>query len=807
MRLILDRPGIWIAIICGAVILLLPFAGKHGIDNRLEENVLGGKELTTYRSFISEFGNDRILIGGFRYTSLNGALVTALFELEEALMSLEGVQEVMSPVTTLRKVFNLKPGQELQNWVKSENRVSNYFSRLTGFSIARNVIINTEKSTAAIIIRLKSEVADTDTKIISRIRETAENHPYFKNNIQVTGIPDIVRVLHDYTEYSRKVFTPATLIVIILVLIFLYPSISGVMIPLAVILTPLISTMGIFNLAGNDTNFITAMIPPLILGLGLTSCIHVMTAYIQKSGGECKFNPEILLDVLRDQTPPILMCQVTTIFGFATLATNGLGAIRQYGIYSALGVCLVIVSVLVLLPALMAATGFRHTGKTPAPVSRSLFPALSGFVIARPRLIITLSIATLLAGLYGVSKTSMETSLIRYLPHDHPVTKRINTIEEGLCGIVPVHLTLDVRGEQDLLDPDYCKAISRMQKKISAISGAGSVISYVNMITDYDMAFSGEDENIPPSRDEIVEYLEFYRPYAASEITEEIIRNPDGTTKEIILHETTALQDTTGTSDTSSDMVESFLSSDFRRAHVTIRLKDVSSSELTSIFNRIRSIARNTLPGDIKTELTGRAYLWAEASEALVHNEAINFLWSLLLIDLVIIWRFRSLIIGIAALLPNLLPLGIIYGLMGYWTVPVNTVTGMLACVAIGMSVDDTIHFTHSMQKKIESGMDYPQAIEKSLEDKGLPMIFTTLVIMCGFGVLMLSEFVPTFQFGALICLTFMMALLLDLTLTPAILLVAKPFKVSTQGDVSVPPEDSDLKHAVSAENINCGIK
>ena len=178
----------------------------------------------------------------------------------------------------------------------------------------------------------------------------------------------------------------------------------------------------------------------------------------------------------------------------------------------------------------------------------------------------------------------------------------------------------------------------------------------------------------------------------------------------------------------------------------------------------------------MKTYITGRAYLWVLTSQIIAWNQLTNFLLALAIICLVIIVYFRSLSIGLIALIPNVLPLAIIYGAMGYMSINLNTLTGMIACVAIGMTVDDTIHFIYAFREYVRDGETPESAVSKAMLKKGSSMVFTTLVIIAGFAVLMLSSFPPTFQFGACISFTFAMALVFDLMLTPAMLLVLKPF-------------------------------
>lgn len=777
MSFVLKRSFFVLAVIALVTAILVPHARNGTIDNRLEENVLTGTHLDSYNEFRKLFGDDRILIATFEFDALDHEILSGLMELEDAVMATGSADRVVSPVSFVREVLGIDSPEGLERWLAGEGGPEALEKRLGDFSSLRGVLVSRagkKVKAGSLIVHLSRDVSDTDIKKIEALSSLISGHPCFRGRIEVTGIPDIVGAIHRYTLFSQKHFTPATMLIIAAVLLILFRGSFWFAAPIAAIALPLGWTLGIFNLAGNTNNFITSMIPPLLLGIGLTSSIHLITAYLSRTGGGA-FDSETLSSTFRDLLPPIAMCQATTIMGFGSLAANGLGAIRSYGLYSALGVVMVLVSTYTVVPALAALTRptggirFRWSGDSMGMGSCILW--VGRFVVARPGLVVAASLAALAAGIVGMAKLGLETSLLRYLPAGHPVTERIRHTESLMSGIVPVHLVLrSLAGGASLADPAVCRAIAKLQADLTDLADVDSAISHVSLVQDYDRTFSGEPDNIPPSEEEVIEYLDFFRPPEEVFIDQEVIRSPDGSTLEIRFTE--RISDAVRP----MGLVGTFLTPDYRTGQITMRIRDVSSKRLSGIFDAAEQLAGRRLAGLADFHLTGRAFLWAQASETLVRNEVENFFLSLAMIDLVIMLFFGSVSIGIMALLPNLLPLVILYGFMGFSGLTVNTVTGMIACVAIGMSVDDTIHLIHEVRRRCRAGEDHEPAILGALEAKGSAMVFTTVVIVAGFLVLTVSDFVPTFQFGALISATFAMALGLDLTLTPALLMLLKPF-------------------------------
>ncbi len=793
-------------------VLLLPFARRNTIDNNIEENVLHDEKLSNYKDFLKTFGNDRLLIAAFKYEIIDAKLVRDLYDLEGRLVKLPSVERVISPVSILKQSFGLNDRESLEIWLKSPARLANYVSKIYKFTSVSKTILSPEKKTASLIVRLGQHVSDTDVESVDEIIRVIESDKNLGQKITVSGIPAIVKVIHGYTARDQKIFTPITIAVILIILFLLYRSGAGILIPLPVIVIPLLWTQGIYNLNGNSTNFIISMMPPLLLGIALTSVIHISTAYFQKSRDEKVFNINTLTSCLKDLAVPDILCQITTIFGFASLGFNGIGAIMHFGVYSAFGVFLTIISALFLLPSLFyyfKISGMKVTGyqTSTAPV---LF--ISKFVIRRKYLIVAFSSIAGLIGLYGITLLEVETSLIKFLPPSHPEIIKGKFIEQNLFGSVPVQMALKIKPEKidkndtldtSLLNSVYCNKISDLTNEMLKIKDVNSAVSYVNFIQDYDREFSGEKNNIPPSAAEIKDYLDFYRPYSASAEdddegdcdyqTIETAGFFTGETREVAVEinnaarlivkngGAAAVESNSGTTAAAvgshhKDLLDGFITRDYTCANIAIRINDVSSKKLDAIFDEMERLASKLLPENIDFYLTGRAYLWARTSEILAYNEIENFVFSLVLIVIVIILYFRSLKVGLISIAPNVLPLIILYGYMGWNGIAFDTVTGMIASVAIGIVFDDTIHYTYEFRNKIKSGLSYEEAAAASLQKKGISMIFTTVVISCAFGALMTSEFVPTQYFGILIFFGMVLALLFDLFLTPALLIISKPF-------------------------------
>lgn len=765
MERLLSRPLLVVLLAFALALPLLPHAGKRAIDNRLEENVLPGEDLERYRRFLADFGNDRVLVAVFGYGTIDAPTIRALHRLERSLLSTGLVDRIISPVSILRDTFDLDDPDSLEVWLESGQRIRNYADRLFRFRSMTGTIVNPATRSGSMLVALSDRVGDTDIEPVDRLIRMIEEAPGLSGRMRVTGIPEIVKTLHAYTTRDNRLFTPATVGLVILMLAWLYRSAAGVLLPLLSVLLPTVWTMGLHNLLGNSTNFITAMVPPLILTNVLTGCIHLLTTVSERCAAAGGFRRAIVVETARDLARPILLCQVTTMIGFLTLAGNGIGAVRTYGIYAGLGVMLGLFTTLLFLPAGLLLVGPRALRSVSFSLPRRVFGGGAEFAGRHRRAILAGSLLLALVSLAGMARLELETSLLRYLPPGHELLRKVADVERNLYGIVPIHLTLEARGdtlETTLLSRKTCLSVARFKEASRKIPDVDVAVSYVDLVQDYDREFSGEPDHIPPSAEEVFEYLAFF-----------MERRPEEEGDMLLPERLDAIR-----AGTREALLWRFITRDFRRAHVALRTRDVSSRRLTEIFAELARLAKLHLPPEIEARLTGRAVLWADASETLVLNQVENFFWSLLFIAAAIAIPFRSVKVGLLALPPNVLPILAAHGAMGFLGMNLNTVTGMLACVAIGMAVDDTVHYLHALRRKIvEEGVEETRAVREALELKGSSIVFTTVVIAAGFAVLCLSEFRPTFHFGMLVTVTMVGALLLELLLTPALALTFRPFR------------------------------
>jgi hypothetical protein len=783
------------------VLLITAFFGKFAridrIDNKLEDNVIKGEILDAYYRYLKAFGNDRILLLAFPVEKLDSSLVRMLTKTERRLLAHPNVQTVLSPVTPLRSQFGVETEKAVEEFLAETRQLDRYLENMKKTTAFERLIISPNWQVGGMVVRLHQETGDLVGPTIREIQEiVAQEMP---KGTKLTGVPEITRLILDMTRRDQKLFSPLTILITSIVLFLLFRGLFGLFIPLLAICSAFIWTKGLLIAQGHAINFVTSILPPMILSIALTYCIHILTEYFENSRDLETFSPEVLEKSIRHVAYPIMLSTLTTVIGFGSLLYTSIDSIGQFGFYAAIGTFFSMVLSLVVLSAGIVAR--QKTGHAMPSTIKSLEGYIESFsraMIRNPGRVWLVVFLLLGLSAYGLYKLPIETSLIRYLPDDHDIQDANRFVEENLCGIVPVELFLESRKTR-FTTPDLIHRVRRFQERVASVPYLDKSLSYVNLVQDFDRMFSGEPDHIPPTEEEIRDYLNFYAPSPASGALDQEELEELAAARNALFLEAQTASGTVSSGSTEAakaaelaerapasaptflpgGMLGELISPDALTAHVSMRYRDRTSREMIQGFHQIEALARQEFQGtDVKLTVTGRAPLWAEVSEIIVWNEITSFGFSLLIITIIIAGYFRSVKIGIVSMIPNVLPMIYTYGVMGLTGTTFNTVTGMIASIAIGLAVDDTIHIICQFQHELEKDGNECEALVRTMVHKGRATVSSSIILCCGFSVLALSSFGPTRYFGIFISVGVAAALVCELLITPVALYTFKPIPI-----------------------------
>jgi predicted RND superfamily exporter protein len=480
------------------------------------------------------------------------------------------------------------------------------------------------------------------------------------------------------------------------------------------------------------------MIPALLITIGFPEDIHLIAAYEERlSQGQDRRTA--LHATMSDLFLPISVTTATTILGFGSLVTTDVGMLIQYGYAAAIGLAANFVVTMALAPALLAmwpVSPRRHAAIPDAhPTSRSLNESLvrfGEFLIRRRRAVVLAALTLSCLSLLGWTGLRVNTDFLSYFPENTSIRRDVDDFHQSLGGGVLFYVVVDAGRSHGATEPAVLRAIVQLQEFLMSTGKVDKTVSVADFLRTMHREMNGGDpafEVIPPTRDLVAQYL--------------------------LLLEGTDLS--------------RYLDFDASSVNIVVNHHVRSSWELASLLAQLDAF-RATLDPALTVGVTGENILIHNAADVMVINEITSFIYAFAFIGLIHAWLFKSFTAAVLSLIPNVIPIFAGFGLMGLMGVPLNTGTAMVATVAIGIAVDDTVHFVDAFRRHLAATGDAATAVLLTLQSQGRPIIYVSLTLAAGFLVLTASNFVPTRNFGMFSAIVMLVAMLTELVLTPILL-------------------------------------
>lgn len=602
--------------------------------------------------------------------------------------------------------------------------------------IYRDLLTSPEGDAAAILVYF-GEVSDRDLVARGLDHEIRAILDDVRGPLvaRATGTP-IVKVALNRSLQADLVRTlPLVFVMTAAVLLLAFRSWAGVLVPMATITVALVWTLGFAAWLGWSLNLVTSIVPPLVATVGFAYAIHVVSGYrgVLRLRSGATSRRDAARAALQDVAVPVLITGVTTAAGFLSLATNSMTAIRQFGVLAVVGVVCSVVASLTFAPAALALFG-----PTRPPRSRWLDGALlrladrfSAFDLERRRFVLLAGGLALAVAVVGVTRIRVGTEYVENFDADSLVRSDYEAIGESFRGSEPFYIILESSVREAFLDPEHLEVVRELQTWLEAQPEIATTTSFV----DYLMLLYREMNDGDPG---------FYR-----------LPPTKGSTKQIFLFG-------------SNDEAWSFVDRDFRSLNLFVRARAPDSQAVSDLVARLEAHLA-TLPDYVDATVTGEIVLLNRTLDDIVRGQALSLSMALLVIYGILAAMFTSLRTGLLALFPNVLPIAAYFGALGFAGVTLNPSTSLIACIALGIAVDDTVHYLARFNAGAKRLADERAATREALREVIGPVTFTTLGLCLGFGVLLTSELRSQADFGMLAAFTLAVAWIADVTITPAL--------------------------------------
>ncbi len=705
-------------------------------------------ELSYYQEFTQKFENDNdyLLLGIAQNKSIfNLPFLIQLDSTVGRLNQLTATKEVVA-LTTLKLPIISPAGLYQVPFVHlDEHRLAQDSARLfRQKDLVGNLISATAKSTIIVLKHHPITNKDSTDAFVEGVKSILDAGKF--DTYHIAGKTYAQGIFIGKIQQELMIFLTASVLLVIIFLAVAYRNWWGVLVPLAIVSVSAIWIMGIMAATNKSLDILMVLLPTIMFVVGMSDVVHLMTKYIENLRRGYTKAKSIKVAV-REVGLATFLTSLTTSIGFLTLLTASIQPIKEFGIYTALGVFIAFIVAFTLLPACMIlfpapsiSAHLEHRDAWFKVLSKSFL-----WVMKKRVLMVVSSVVITIISLVGISQIVINTYLIEDLPKDDPLKLSFDFFDNQFGGSRPFEVAVEiVDSNKTIFDKEVAVEIEKVTqylKKQHEVGGLASPNSVIKMINQ---GLNGGNSTAHqlPSNDNGWQRIK-------SPLNKLIKRG---------------------------EFEGQLITDDLRTGRITGWIDDIGSKvslERNDDFKRY--INENINKNMLNFHLTGTSNLIDKNNAYLANNMMQGLAIAFGVVALIAGLLFRSLRMVIITLIPNVIPLLIVAAIMGFFGITLKLSTSIVFTIAFGIAVDDTIHFTSKLKLELSKGKTLLYALKRTYLSTGKAIIVTSLILSGGFLILILSSFGGTFYTGLLISLTLLFALVIDLTLLPALILLFYP--------------------------------
>jgi predicted RND superfamily exporter protein len=698
------------------------------------------------------FGSDETLV----ITLTSEDIFTAdtlqrIHRMTQRISNIESVHHVMSlsnapDIRSIDDSLDIAPF--IDHFTGSQDQVDEIRQRVLSNPVYAGNLASLAGDATALVVYF-NEISDREyikRKLHERIVSIV-NEEKGDNKVWLTGAPYFKVAIIGILIHDLIWIPPMVTLILAIILALSFRTLLGVLVPLLTVATGVVITLGVITALGYSLNMISVLVPPLLMILGLTYSVHVVSAYHQHRIDTAD-KTVLVRKTLEHVMLPVILTGVTTIAGFVALVINPINAVREFGILSAIGVLLITILSVTLAPALLK---FLDRGLMAWPgVKRSsmrsfdrIVDRIALFDLNQRKGIFVLSGILMALAIFGISKIKVSTDFMSSFSESSEVRTAFNVVNEKFGGSYPLYVVLDGGYPETFKQPENLRVIRELQEwlgKQPEIGGSSSLADYLMLVNqalhDNDPAYF----SIPESRRMVTQLLFLG----------------------------------------SGDELDQVVDGRFQTTNIMLRSKAINSQAMSELIAKINE-RFGKLPPHITATVTGKPVVINEALSDIIVGQAKSVGLALLIVYGILSLMFTSMRIGFIALIPNIVPVVVYFGSLGFFGISLNPSTSLIAPMVLGIAIDDTIHYFARFNREIKRYADDRKATIAALKVVGRPVTTTSVGLCLGFLVLTSSELSMQAQVGIMSSYALAVAWLSDFILTPAL---CSSVRITTLWDV-----------------------
>jgi predicted RND superfamily exporter protein len=724
-----------------------PFAARVGIDNAVEVwFVDGDPALKAYREFQRTFGNDEVVAlavvdeqGMWRASPLN-----TLNRLTTALEGVDGVAQVHG-LPRARLINSALGSFEVRTAMTPKKALNKAEIAALKKDVEADPLLKGRLVLAGgTVAMLYAQMEVTDNfdarrpEVLDAIREAVSTHLTDSGmSAHIAGIGVVYDELNRISQTEGVMLMGAAFALIFIFLWPLFRSFAAVMVAVGSVSLALTMTRGLYGLTGHDENMVTMTLPVLVLIIGVADCIHILR---YRAGHPDQPAATVLAEILR----PCLFTTLTTVVGFASLGFSKMAVVRDLGLFAAAGIAFAFVCSAGL--CIFALSYPNFSVKPPSSPTEGWgakwlkWTARVG--TGHKETVLAFTLLLLLASAVGVSRIKVDTYSMGFLKDSNEVRRDSEYMEKIVGPTTPLELVVDTGKQEAIADnPAWLRGIAAYQQALKAHPQIRDVFSLADVVARIHQVNGGPGTafEVPDDAAMLGQDLELYW-------------------------------------GTEGNQLASLTDSQWQKVRITALVPMLSARQYRKLINEVTDMAVGHLPSGAVIQPSGYLPLYVRMMDYIVESQVVSFGVAFIVVFFLIGLLFRSLTMAALSVLPNVLPVFVILGVMGFCKINLDVATVTITAILIGIVVDDTIHYLHRFRSELElADGDFDLAAEKTALSAGRAILSTSIIFSLGFLILAFASVKSIVYFGLLTGLAMVVALLADMLIMPAILKAFQP--------------------------------
>ena len=713
--------------------------------------------------FKEQFGEDgNVLVIGMQDSSLyEPANLRRYKYMSEELSRIKGVKSVLSLPLLQRAVrdnenkkFKLEP--IFDEVPENKAKVDSLLQVALDQKIYSNQLFNKENGATLMLLTIDIDILNSNRRK-NLIDDIVFVGSAFEEktgiDLHYAGVPFVRAVMTTKVQAELKMFLVLSVVVTALILFFFFRSFNAVLFSMVVIGVMIVWSLGSLAVFGYKITLLTGLIPPIIVVIGIPNCIYLLNKYHQeysRHGDQVK----ALRYIIQRIGFVTLITNFTTAIGFLVLLVTDISILREFGIVAGVNIVATFLVSIILIPGIFSylpAPSPKHLKHLQARPLDKVLTTFDLLVHRHKYSVVAVTAVILAASVFGMFQIRSNAYMVDDIPEESEVKRDLAFFEKNFGGVMPLEIVIDTGMPRGIMNPRTLQKVDEFEQFLAEQKSLTPPVSIVSFLKATRQAFYNsqpEFYELPNNRDR-----SFILPYLQN-------------------------------NSESKELSRSFVDSTGQFMRLSLKVADIGSIRMDSLVQGVIQPQIDEMFGEnerLQVDVTGTTLLFIKGNRFLIQNLRSSLIIAFLVISVVMALLFRNLRMILISIVPNLVPLCMTAGIMGYFGIPLKPSTALIFSIAFGISVDDSIHFLAKYRQELFNHKFFvAKALSISLRDTGASMIYTSIVLFCGFIIFAFSEFGGTVALGILTSTTLLFAMFTNLILLPSLLLIFDDGKYSS---------------------------